>query len=98
MVETYAESGALETWSSPYCPFVIQYSKRVMDDIRLAVMDAFFSLPRGGAEIGGVLLGKFDGQRVTIHAYSPIECEHVFGPSFTLSPNDLARLNATLAA
>jgi len=44
-------------WSAPACPFAIGYPARVLDDIRLAVVDAFFSLPRGGAEIGGILLG-----------------------------------------
>ena len=50
--------GALATWSAPECPFTIEYATRVLEDIRLAVAEAFFSLPRGGAEIGGILLGK----------------------------------------
>ena len=56
MTET-KETVALDVWSTANCPFAIEYSRRVLDDIRLAVVDAFFSLPRGGAEIGGVLLG-----------------------------------------
>lgn len=92
------EGGALETWSTANCPFTIEYSRRVLDDIRLAVVDAFFSLPRGGAEIGGVLLGKFANGRVTILEYAPLECEHIFGPSFTLSPGDHARLAEMLSA
>ena len=75
-------------WSVPECPFEIEYSLRVVDDIRLAVTDAFFSLPRGGAEIGGVLLGQFENGRVTVSDYLPLDCEHAFGPSFTLSPHD----------
>jgi proteasome lid subunit RPN8/RPN11 len=86
------ESVVLETWSTPNCPFSIEYSRRLLDDIRLAVVDAFFSLPRGGAEIGGVLLGKYANGRVTILEYVPLECEHIFGPSFTLSPGDHGRL------
>jgi proteasome lid subunit RPN8/RPN11 len=92
------ESGALETWSTAGCPFTIEYSRRVLDDIRLAVVDAFFSLPRGGAEIGGVLLGRFAQGRVTIVDYAPLECEHIFGPSFTLSPGDHARLAEILSS
>jgi len=91
MTET-TESVVLETWSTPQCPFTIEYSRRMLDDIRLAVVDAFFSLPRGGAEIGGVLLGKYANGRVTILEYIPLECEHIFGPSFTLSPGDHGRL------
>ena len=92
------ESGTLETWSTASCPFTIEYSRRVLDDIRLAVVDAFFSLPRGGAEIGGVLLGRFTNERVTIVEHAPLECEHIFGPSFTLSPGDHARLAEMLDA
>jgi proteasome lid subunit RPN8/RPN11 len=80
------------TWSVPQCPFTIEASARVLDDIRLAVVDAFFSLPRGGAEIGGILLGKFTGDRLTITDYAALECEHAHGPSFTLSEPDEKRL------
>jgi proteasome lid subunit RPN8/RPN11 len=89
---------AVATWKAPECPFTIEYSLRVLDDIRLAVMDAFFSLPRGGAEIGGILLGQFMKRRLVIVDHVPLECEHAFGPSFALSPRDQARLAALLAS
>ncbi len=80
------------TWSTPECPFVIEYSARAVDDIRLGVVDAFFSLPRGGAEIGGILLGKWEEGRLTISDYAALDCEHAFGPSFALSPRDESKL------
>jgi proteasome lid subunit RPN8/RPN11 len=95
MTESCSE-GILGNWAPPECPFKISYSQRTLDDIRLAVMDAFFSLPRGGAEIGGVLLGKRDGQDVTILDHLPLDCEHAFGPSFSLSPRDLAHFSALI--
>lgn len=79
-------------WSVPECPFEIAYSARVLDDIRLAVVEAFFSLPRGGAEIGGILLGQWHGNRISINGREALDCEHATGPSFTLSPRDQARL------
>jgi proteasome lid subunit RPN8/RPN11 len=79
---------AMARWTAPECPFRIEYSTRVLDDIRLAVVDAFFSLPRGGAEIGGILLGTHDAEGVTINGYEALDCEHAMGPSFTLSPRD----------
>lgn len=88
---------ATGTWNAPECPFQIEYSARMLDDIRLAVVDAFFSLPRGGAEIGGILLGKWDGDRISITAYEALDCEHAMGPSFTLSPRDQARLAEMMA-
>jgi len=83
---------AVATWTAPECPFRIEYSTRVLDDIRLAVVDAFFSLPRGGAEIGGILLGKWEGNLISITGYQALDCEHAMGPSFTLSPRDQTRL------
>jgi proteasome lid subunit RPN8/RPN11 len=82
----------LMTWTVPQCPFVIEYSARVLDDIRLAVVDAFFSLPKGGVEIGGVLLGTYAEGRLSIIDFLPMDCEHASGPSFTLSNNDRAKL------
>lgn len=88
----------MAVWSAPECPFQIEYSTRVLDDIRLAVVDAFFSLPRGGAEIGGVLLGAHEAGRVTITGYQALDCEHAMGPSFTLSAQDQVRLAELMAS
>jgi len=90
------ESGTV--WSTPQCPFRIEYVPRVLDDIRLAVVDAFFSLPRGGAEIGGVLLGAHEPGRLLILDSAPLDCEHASGPGFTLSTRDEEKLQETLAA
>jgi proteasome lid subunit RPN8/RPN11 len=85
-------------WKAPQCPFTIEYSPRVLDDIRLAVVDAFFSLPRGGAEIGGILLGQRSKGRLEIEDYVALDCEHAFGPSFALSPRDQDKLAELLAS
>ncbi|HEY1241480.1 MAG TPA: hypothetical protein VGF16_13035 [Bryobacteraceae bacterium] len=96
MTDLSINDGALANWSAPQCPFVIEYSRRALDDIRLAVVDAFFSPPRGGVEIGGILLGRFESERLQILDSVPIECEHAFGPVFTLSPADQVRLGELL--
>jgi len=90
-------AATLSTWSALECPFTIEYSPGTLDDIRLAVVDAFFSVPRGGVEIGGILAGAWDGERLTITGYSALDCEHAFGPSFTLSPRDETQLAGLLA-
>ena len=97
MTDSGTEGTAL-TWSVPECPFTIETAARVLDDIRLAVTDAFFSLPRGGAEIGGVLLGRFEDGRLVISDYAAFDCEHAYGPSFVLSPPDQGRLTEVLSA
>jgi len=91
MIESSTET-AVARWRAPECAYEVEYSTRALDDIRLAVVDAFFSLPRGGAEIGGVLLGYREGNRVVINDYEALDCEHAMGPSFTLSQRDLTRL------
>jgi proteasome lid subunit RPN8/RPN11 len=85
-------------WSTPECPFVIEYAPDALESIRIAVSDAFFSVPRGGAEIGGILLGKWEEGRLAISGYKPLDCEHAFGPSFTLSPRDRAQLTELIAS
>src|SRR5437764_795081 len=86
------KDSALRTWSAPHCPYIVEYSARVLDDIRLAVVDAFFSLPKGGAEIGGILLGKYADHKLSVLDYQALDCEHAMGPSFVLSPKDLESL------
>ena len=95
MTESLSESMP-GTWAPAQCPFRVAYSLRALDDIRLAVADAFFSVPHGGAEIGGILLGRREGLQLNIRNYAPLDCEHAFGPSFTLSPKDMARLAALI--
>ncbi len=87
----------LVKWSAPQCLYTVEYAPSTLDDIRLAVMDAFFSLPRGGAEIGGILLGYFRDGGLRILDYRPLDCEHATGPSFTLSDRDRTRLAELLA-
>ena len=94
-VETGQPGEACQTWQVPECPFPIEWSAAVLEEIRAAAMGAFFSLPHGGAEIGGVLWGTRAGGRVRILEARPLECEHALGPTFTLSAKDHARL-ATL--
>jgi proteasome lid subunit RPN8/RPN11 len=80
------------TWSVPQCPYTIECSARTLDDIRLVITDAFFSLARGGLEVGGILLGKIEGRRLSILEYAALECEHAYGPSFTVSLTDMTQL------
>ncbi len=62
----------------------------------MAVVDAFYSVPRGGVEIGGILIGSDNKRGVHIQGWRPIECLHASGPSFALSDGDRAALSAQL--
>ena len=79
-------------WEVPACPFPIEFAAEKLEEIRLAVTDQFYALPRGGLEIGGVLFGLREGNELRIQDYRMIECEHLTGPSFLLSEKDRAGL------
>ena len=69
-----------------------------MEEVRAAVTHGYFSLARGGLEVGGLLLGRRDGGTLHIAASRPILCQHAYGPTFTLSDSDLAGLAKLLEA
>jgi len=90
-------AAGLSEWRAPQCPFTVEWLPAVLDEIRVAATDAFFSLPHGGVEIGGVLFGRRGGRRVRILAACPLKCQYAFGPTFTLSESDHAQLRDLLA-
>lgn len=85
-------------WQAAGHPVVIEYSQTVLNEIRIAAVEGFTRLSHGGVEIGGILLGTHEDQRVRIFGHRPLPCEYALGPSFTLSPKDERALQALLAA
>src|SRR5262245_9049609 len=69
-----------------------------MNRLRMEAMQALFAIRRGGIEIGGVLFGSFEENRVVLQAFRLLECEHAAGPSFILSDSDQVRLSDLLTA
>jgi hypothetical protein len=70
-----------------------------VDHILSEVMQGFGSVPKRGAEVGGLLLGTVAPGKpalVHIHDFVPVTSEHARGPSYLLSPSDEARLVAAL--
>jgi hypothetical protein len=59
------------TWGVPVCPFTSEWSADAMERIREAATKALFSLPHGGAEIGGVPWGTHGAVCVRIMAARP---------------------------
>jgi hypothetical protein len=67
----------MECWHVPQAPFQILYSRLVLEQIRLAVVDAYFVVPHGGVEIGGVLLGRYtDSHRRLFVTSNPFPIKH----------------------
>jgi len=85
-------------WTVPDCPFPVVVDAPLINEIRIAVVEAFYSVPRGGVEIGGVFFGVRRDQNIEIRAHRPIKCEYLTGPSFSLSVKDQIGLAGVLAA
>ena len=92
--------GAYHVWQVPGESLAVHLRRSVLDWIDEQVVSAFQSVPRRGAETGGILVGSktFHGDRpvIIVESAEPIECEHRAGPSFLLSPRDLEGLAAQM--
>jgi proteasome lid subunit RPN8/RPN11 len=96
--ERQAGSGSnLKTWRIPQCPFLLECSAAVLEQIRQEA-ETSSSSRRGEREIGGVLFGTRDSERICIVASKPIDCEHSVGPGFVLSEKDEKLLAQLVAA
>lgn len=70
----------------------------IIDKLLIEIMKGFGSIPRRGAEVGGLLLGTSettDGKlHITIRDFQPVACEHSGGPSYSLSVKDIQGLKS----
>src|SRR5258707_1173679 len=85
------------SWSVSGHALVIEYSQRVLEEIRKQAVDGLHRLRHGGIEVGGVLFGVRNDDRVQLLACRPLRCEYAQGPSFLLSEKDEAALEALIA-
>lgn len=86
-----------EVWQEQEGAVRLEYAGAVMEEICIAAAEGFNRLSHGGVEIGGVLFGIGDAGSIRVLAHKALECEHAFGPSFTLSHNDTKALEDLLA-
>ncbi len=82
-------------WRVPGLP-AITLSSSVAARIQTEVLDSFNAIPKRGAEVGGILLGRPLADGILIEDFKPVPCEHRFGPSYQLSPADCDGLRKTL--
>ena len=78
-------------WEVPGKPVSVYLHYDVVDRLLLEVMRGFGSVPRRGAEVGGLLLGTATrGQKLVIRIedYEPVPCDHLRGPSYVLMDKD----------
>lgn len=70
----------------------------VVDRLGFDVMRGFGALPKRGAEVGGILLGRAaGGTRIEVEDFLLVPCTHARGPSFLLTDDDLQQFDQILA-
>lgn len=85
-------------WVSASGNIRVEYSLGVLEDIRAAAVEGLCRFPRGGIEIGGVLLGSAGDGVVRVTAARPVQCSYAHGPSFTLTQADEAAFRNAMHA
>ena len=86
------------SWSVEGHAIEIEYAVAALEEVCAEAVDGLFRFRHGGMEVGGVLFGTADGDRIRVLTYRPLECEHAFGPRFVLSEHDRAALKELLYA
>jgi general secretion pathway protein A len=94
-IETDVQAG-FGLWKIEGNPQSVEFTLEFWAAIVNSVMADFLRLPYGGTDVGGVLFGARETDRVRILAYRPLECEHAHGPSFQLTEHDEAGLRRLL--
>jgi len=90
-------AAAFKAWCIPQCPFLMECSCSVLEQIRREVEEARHS-NRGERETGGVLYGIHESGRTRILTCRPLQCEHAMGSGFVLSQKDEKRLAHLISA
>lgn len=87
-------------WEHPGRPFAVQLHLDVVDRLGREVMRGFSALPKRGAEVGGLLLGRIEsGERtvVRLEDFQAVPCSYERGPSYLLNDLDKQRLAEAVA-
>jgi len=99
-LELETETSAFYNWEVPGKAISIRLDFGVVDQILSEAMQGFGSVPKRGAEVGGLLLGSItEGEPAIVHIrdFEPVYSEHARGPSYLLSEADEERLRAAVA-
>jgi hypothetical protein len=92
--------GPIYRWDAPDGSCSVTLSFHLMDKLRRQAIEAYLSLPKRGAEIGGLLVGTVrQGGLIAFHidACEDLPCEYRFGPSYKLSETDYVLVSERLA-
>src|SRR5262245_33090099 len=75
-------------WTPEGGSVAVHLNLEVADLLSVAIMRGYGSIPKRGAEAGGVLLGTIYNGIVRIEDFEPVKCGHSAGPSYSLSTDE----------
>lgn len=82
-------------WAPPGKPVAVQIGLDVIDRLSQDVMRGFGAVPKRGAEVGGILMGRVHAHvplTIEVDDYELIPIEYKRGPSYLLSEGDFQGL------
>src|SRR5712692_7127820 len=95
----FASQSQYHAWQLPDRNISVRLRLDVVERLEREVICAYKSIPKRGAEAGGLLLGRIetsDSVGIVIDDFVAVRCEHGRGPSYFLSECDIAGLEAEL--
>ena len=95
----FASQSQYHAWQLPDLNISVRLRLDVVERLEREVICAYKSIPKRGAEAGGLLLGRIetaDSVSIVIDDFAAVRCEHGRGPSYFLSESDIAGLEAEL--
>lgn len=87
------------TWEVEGKAVSVQLEFDFIDRLSMEIMRGFALVPKRGAEVGGVLLGRVeisDKVVIRVEDFEIVACDYLKGPSFLLSSNEEARFASTV--
>lgn len=93
-------NSAMGRWTMPDSGAVFTMDAGMIQKLRSYVLEGFHILPKRGAEMGGILLGRVLSESplsIEITGFEPVPCEYRYGPSYILSDTDRVKLELALA-
>lgn len=84
----------------PGKPLFLKINTSLVDRLETAALEGLWAVPKRGAEVGGILIGKIVAgleKTIVLEDSEPVQCEHRRGPSYLLSEGDRRRLEDTIA-
>ncbi len=88
------------SWAPDGKPIQVRLDFGVIDRMSAEVMRGFGSVPKRGAEVGGILLGevdKTDKLSIHVHDFVMVACDYRRGPSYQLTSGDTLLFSEAVA-